>query len=136
MARKPPATAASRKTRCEQGGDEVVPVVVQVSKEDRVDWVMSVCKADADVRLFRRRLPDSAQDLLLHDEGQDQLAVRLDPLPPGDYLFRWIALAPAAEWQTRTELVINQKRTAFRLRQIATADKPASGTGFVIVQVA
>lgn len=139
MAKKARATAARKavsKTRCQEGGDEVVPVVLRVSKDDRVDWVMFVCKANADVRLFRRRLPETAHDLLLHETGNDRLTLRLDPLPPGDYLFRWIAIAPAAEWQTRTELVVNEHTTPFRLRQTTTAATPASGMGFVIVQVA
>jgi hypothetical protein len=129
------AKANAPKTRCEEGGDEIVPVLLRVSKDDRLDWTMFVCKANADVRLFRRELPGTAHDIVLHDSGQDELTARLDPLPPGDYLFRWVALAPVDEWQTRTELKINTKTTIFRLRQIATADKPMSGTGFVLVQV-
>ena len=122
------------KTECEKGGDEILPVIIRVSKDDSLEWTQFVCKANADVRLFRRRLPDSAQDLLLHDSGKSKLSLRLDPLTPGDYLFRWIALSPSADWQMRTELKSNGT-TLFRLRATATANKPMSGMGFVIVEV-
>ena len=131
MAKKP----AAPKTRCEQGGDEIVPIQFRVSTEDRLDWVMYVCKANAEVRLFRRAISGTTEDILLHDRGQDELRLRLDPLVPGEYVFRWVALAPAKEWQTRTEIIVHDATTAFRLRRSATADKPASGFGFVIVQV-
>ncbi len=126
---------AAPRTRCDEGGDEIVPMQFTVSSADRLDWLMYICKANANVRLFRRAIAGTTEDLLLHDSGQDELRLRLDPLVPGEYVFRWVALAPAKVWQTRTEIIVNDATTAFRLRRSATADKPASGFGFVIVQV-
>ena len=131
MAKKP----AAPKTRCDEGGDEIVPIQFRVSSTDRLEWVMYICKANANVRLFRRVIAGTTEDLLLHDSGQDELRLRLDPLVPGEYVFRWVALAPANEWQTRTEIIVNGATTVFRLRRSATAGKPASGFGFVMVQV-
>ena len=51
--------------------------------------------------MFRRAIAGTTEDLLLHDSGENELRLRLDPPVPGEYVFRWVALAPANEWQTR-----------------------------------
>lgn len=127
-------TATEVPTRCDQGGDELVPVVIETSQGDAIDWTMLVCKANADVRLMRRTLPSTQEDLLLHQQGTDELAVVLGPLPVGRHLFRWLALAPAGDWQTLTEIVVNET-TVFRLRRTSSGTNPLSATGFVIVGV-
>ena len=123
----------SVKTRCEEGGDEILVFRIAAPATERVVFKMSVCKANARIRAWLTRLPDGVEHLVLDESGKDDTSTELNPfLVPGEYLLRWSTLTPSEQWQTKTEVTVGGT-TCFRWRKRANSDNPMKGGTLLLV---
>jgi hypothetical protein len=123
----------SRKTRCEAGGPEILVFRVLARATERVVFTMSVCRANARIRVWLTRLPNGVERLVLDETGKDDISAELSPFPlPGEYLLRWSTLTPSDQWQTKTEVSVGGT-TRFRWRKHADSDNPVKGGTLLLV---
>ena len=124
---------AAAKTRCEEGGNEILAFRVQAQAADVVVAAISVCKANARIRLWLTPLPNGVERLVIDETGKDDVSAQLNPsLTPGEYLLRWSTLTPSEKWQTKTELSV-AGTTRFRWRKQANSDNPVKGGTLLLV---
>jgi hypothetical protein len=124
----------AKKTRCEQGGDEILPFEVGMKTGDSVAFTLFVCKANARTRVWIEQMPTGGPKLLADESGKSEIAFQLPTLPIGRFLLRWSVLTPSADWQTRTELAVNDT-VRFRRRKTASGDNPVN-MGVLVLEVA
>lgn len=124
---------AGGKTRCDEGGDEILAFRVIARADDVVVFGMTVCKANARIRLWLTPLPSGVERLVIDETGKDDASAELNPsLTPGEYLLRWSILTPSEKWQTKTELSVGGT-TRFRWRKQANSDNPVKGGTLLLV---
>jgi len=121
------------RTRCDEGGDEIHSFKVMACADDVVVFSMSVCRANARIRVWLTPLPNGAERLIIDETGKDDAAVQLNPsLLPGEYLLRWSVLTPSEKWQTKTEVSVCGT-TRFRWRKQAGGANPVKGGTLLLV---
>jgi hypothetical protein len=124
---------ASGKSRCDDGGDEILVFRVMAHTTDSVGFTMSVCHANARIRLWLTPLPAGTERLVIDESGKDDVSAQLNPsLTAGEYLLRWSILTPSDTWQTKTELSVAGV-TRFRWRKKANSDNPVKGGTLLLV---
>jgi len=119
-----PVTAA---TRCDLGGDEILPVVMRVTTTSVVEFVLFVCLAPARVQIFL----DTAR--IAEADGQDEVRLRLPPMLPGAHSLMWSHITPSPTWKTRAEIAADGV-TLFRRRKSSDGNNPTN-SGFAFFEV-
>jgi hypothetical protein len=120
------------KSRCDEGGAEILTFRVLARAADVVLFTMTVCKANARIRVWLTPLPDGAECLVVDETGKDEVSAQLTPLTAGEYLLRWSILTPSDKWQTKTELSVGGD-ARFRWRKQAASDNPVKGGTLLLV---
>jgi hypothetical protein len=122
-----------KKTRCEEGGDEILAFRIVAHADDIVMVSIAVCQANARIRLWLTPIPNGIERLVIDETGKDGASAQLNPsLAPGEYLLRWSTLTPSDKWQTKTELSVGGT-TRFRWRKHANSDNPVKGGTLLLV---
>lgn len=124
---------ARAKTRCEEGGDEVLAYEIPVRINSRLEFTAFICKAEARIRVWIEEMPAGQPELLTDETGKDEISLHIPQLGAGRHLLRWTVLTPSRGWQTRTELAVDGT-VRFRRRKTADGDNPVN-MGFVVLEV-
>lgn len=124
---KKKTSAASSPTRCEDGGPELLPILIQIRPADVVTYRLWICKANARVLAF------IDHQLLIDETSLDEVSITLPELALGDHLLYWNVLAVGEEWQKRAEVLVDDI-VRFRLRKSSEGNNP-TGTGFAFLRV-
>lgn len=127
-AKDTPAAAGSTQTRCEEGGQELLPGFLTVGQDDSLEFRLILCRTPAQVALF-------VDDKLRIDQVvQDEVAFRVPPLLPGRHHVNWSFFPTAADWQSRAEFAVNGA-VVFRLRKSAKDSSFPLPGGFLFLEV-
>ena len=121
------AEAAAPSTRCDLGGDEILPVLIRVEATVVVDFVLLICLAAARVQVFLDT------ERIAEADGQDEVRLRLPPMSPGVHSLMWSHLTPSPTWKTRAEIAANTV-TLFRRRKSSDGSNPTN-SGFALLEV-
>lgn len=126
---KTAAANVAAPTRCEQGGPEIIPPgPIRVRQADVVTFVLFVCKSPARVRL------DLDTTVLTDSQVVDGMSKTLPAMAPGIHALIWSELFAAEDWQTRTEVLVNDT-PAFRQRKSSAGSTFPVNRGFVVLEV-
>lgn len=114
-------------TRCEEGGQEILPIIIRVARAERLDLRFIMCKSNALLRAY------VDGNLVAERASADELEVAVPTLDPGLHLLYWSFQNAGAEWQTLTE-VVSSGTVRFRHRKTSDGNDPVN-RGFLYVEV-
>jgi hypothetical protein len=102
----------SAPTRCDEGGQEFIPLFITAKQSERVVLTITLCKSAFLVHVFYdgEKILEANSD----DPPKDEVAVTLPKKAPGTYALNWGYQPAGQPWQVRSEVTVDG---AVRLRQ-------------------
>lgn len=121
--------AANKRSRCEEGPQEIVKAFIPVRTDDSVLLLLTLCKGPFRIVVFlgEELLADQSSEELPDDEFR----LELPSLQPGFHGMTWSYLTSAEGWMVKSEVSVNGV-VRFRQRKGSKSDKQHSHTALLL----